>query len=68
MAELCTNFAILIRDQLGAVAGRINTMRMDNLRASQGAAFKSDVLDLVDPQKLQEEIKSIKLSPIPPNP
>ncbi|KAI1308937.1 hypothetical protein EDD11_004146 [Mortierella claussenii] len=60
MAELCTSFAILIRDQLGAVAGRINTMRMDNLRASQGATFKSDALDLVDPLKLQEEIKSIK--------
>jgi hypothetical protein len=60
MVELCSTFAILIRDQLAAIGGRINTMRMDNLRSTQGATFKQDPLDMVDPYKFQEEIKSIK--------
>ncbi|KAF9176191.1 hypothetical protein BGZ50_001462, partial [Haplosporangium sp. Z 11] len=42
------------------VAGRINTMRMDNLRATQGATFKDDPLHLVDPKQFQEEVKSLK--------
>ncbi|KAF9972924.1 hypothetical protein BGZ75_001328 [Mortierella antarctica] len=57
---LCENFAILVRDQLGAMAGRITNMRLDNLKAAQGATFKQDALDLVDPQKFQEEVKSLK--------
>jgi len=60
MVELCSTFAILIRDQLAAIGGRINTIRLDNLRSTQGAALKQDPLDLVDPHKFQEEIKSIK--------
>ncbi|KAF9176285.1 hypothetical protein BGZ50_001140, partial [Haplosporangium sp. Z 11] len=60
MVELCSTFAILIREQLAAIAGRVGTMRMDNLKATQGANFKQDSLDMVDPQKFQEEIKSIK--------
>ncbi|KAI7826195.1 hypothetical protein BC939DRAFT_475887 [Gamsiella multidivaricata] len=36
MVELCSTFAILIRDQLAAVGGRITAMRMDNLRPTQG--------------------------------
>ncbi|KAG0366202.1 hypothetical protein BGZ54_005678 [Gamsiella multidivaricata] len=42
MVELCSTFAILIRDQLAAVGGRITAMRMDNLRPTQGASFKQD--------------------------
>ncbi|KAF9552999.1 hypothetical protein EC968_000262 [Mortierella alpina] len=60
MVLLCKNFATLMRDQLGAMAGRITTMRLDNLKATQGATFKQDALDLVDPQKFQEEVKSLK--------
>ncbi|KAG0367712.1 hypothetical protein BGZ54_003390 [Gamsiella multidivaricata] len=60
VVELCSTFAILMREQLAATAGRINTIRMDNLRSSQGATYKQDSLDIVDPGKFQEEIKSIR--------
>ncbi|KAF9553221.1 hypothetical protein EC968_010613, partial [Mortierella alpina] len=35
MVDWCTTFGILMRDNLAALAGRINTLRLDNLRASQ---------------------------------
>jgi hypothetical protein len=60
VAELCSTFAILMREQLSATAGRINTMRMDNIRSSQGATYKQDALDIVDPSKFQDELKSIR--------
>ncbi|KAF9567284.1 hypothetical protein EC968_003264 [Mortierella alpina] len=49
-----------MRDNLAALAGRINTMRLDNLHASQGTTYKDDVLHLVDPKQFQEEVKSYK--------
>ena len=58
--ELSQTFAKLIRSQLGGMAGRINTMRVDNVRASQGADYRPDELDLVDPHTLQEDIKTFK--------
>ncbi|KAF9176769.1 hypothetical protein BGZ50_009687 [Haplosporangium sp. Z 11] len=60
MVELCSNFGIFMRDHLAAVAGRINTMRTDNLRATQGTTYKDDPLHLVDPKQFQEEVKSLK--------
>jgi hypothetical protein len=60
MVEWCTTFGILMRDNLAAVAGRINTMRLDNLRATQGTTYKDDALHLVDPKQFQEEVKSYK--------
>ncbi|KAF9946588.1 hypothetical protein BGZ72_000197 [Mortierella alpina] len=38
----------------------INTMRLDNLRATQGTTYKDDALHLVDPKQVQEEVKSYK--------
>jgi len=61
MVELCSTFAIFLRNNLMGVAGRINTMRKDNLRTAQGASYKDDSLQLVDPKQFQEEVKSIKM-------
>jgi hypothetical protein len=58
---LSQTFAILVRDQLGGMAGMINMMRMDNLRASQGANYRPDEHDLVDPHTLQEDIKTFNV-------
>lgn len=58
MVELCSNFGTFLRDYLAAVAGRINTVRMDNLRATQGASYKADLLQIVDLKQFQEDIKS----------
>ncbi|KAG0225054.1 hypothetical protein BGX31_007785, partial [Mortierella sp. GBA43] len=60
VVELCTAFANLMHEQLAAAAGRINAIRMDNLRNAQGANYKPDNLDIVEPSKFQEEIKSIR--------
>lgn len=60
VVELCSNFGTFMRDHLAAVAGRINTMRTDNLRATQGTTYKVDPLQLVDPKQFQEEVKSLK--------
>jgi len=60
MVELCSTFAILVREQLAATAGRINTIRMDNLRSSQGISYKKDKLEIVDPTKFQGEVKSFR--------
>ena len=60
VVELCSTFAIFIRDQLATTTGKINSMRLENLRTSQGVSFKQDSLDIVDPSKFQEEIKSTK--------
>ncbi|KAI8363308.1 hypothetical protein B0O80DRAFT_492466 [Mortierella sp. GBAus27b] len=49
-----------VRDTAAAAAGRINAIRMNNLRSAQGANYKPDNLDIVEPSKLQEEIKSIQ--------
>ncbi|KAI8603746.1 hypothetical protein EDD21DRAFT_15569 [Dissophora ornata] len=54
VVELCSTFAILMREQLAATAGRVNTMRIDNLRSSQGT------LDIVDLNKFREQIKSTR--------
>ncbi|KAF9369010.1 hypothetical protein CPB97_004003, partial [Podila verticillata] len=61
MVELCLTFAIFLWNNLMGVAGRINTMHKDNLRMAQGASYKDDSLQLVDPKQFQEEIKSIKM-------
>jgi uncharacterized protein (DUF305 family) len=58
--ELCSTFATLMRDQLATTTGKVNTMRMENLRSAQGINFKQEGLDIVDPAKFQEEIKSAK--------
>lgn len=60
LVEWCTTFGKFMRDNLAAVAGRINTIRLDNLRASQGTTYKDDALHLVDPKQFQEEVKSFK--------
>ncbi|KAF9964012.1 hypothetical protein BGZ73_002081 [Actinomortierella ambigua] len=56
--ELGTAFAELIRDQLSATASKVNAMRIENVRNSQGAGAKSDNLDLVEPGHLQDDVKS----------
>lgn len=60
MVELCSSFGIFLRDHLAALSGRINTIRMDNLRATQGALYKADPLQIVDPKQFQEDVKSLK--------
>jgi len=60
LLELSTEFAMFMCDQLAGLAGKINKTRLDNLRTSQGAAHQDDSLDIVDPHKFQEEIKSIR--------
>ncbi len=56
-AELCTSFATFIRDHLAALAGRINAVRVENLKASHGIVHKHEEQPLVDPKQYQDEIK-----------
>ncbi|KAG0196002.1 hypothetical protein BGX28_000256 [Mortierella sp. GBA30] len=58
---------------LAAPAGRITTMRVDNLRTSQGATSKRDPLDLVDPKQFSggsqlSQALSNAFKPRQPNP
>ncbi|KAG0230883.1 hypothetical protein BGW42_000605, partial [Actinomortierella wolfii] len=45
-------------EHLAVVASKINSMRLDNLRASQGATIKPDNLGIIDPVNLREDVKS----------
>ncbi|KAG0228481.1 hypothetical protein BGW41_003413, partial [Actinomortierella wolfii] len=47
-----------MQEHLAVVASKINSMRLNNLRASQGATIKLDNLGIVDPVKLREDVKS----------
>jgi len=49
-----------MREQLAGMAGRISTVRTENLRATQGVTYKDDPLKLVDPKQFQDDIKSYK--------
>ena len=59
-ADLCVSFAVFMREQLAGMAGRISTVRTENLRATQGVTYKDDPLKLVDPKQFQDDIKSYK--------
>jgi hypothetical protein len=60
VVKLCSNFATLIRDQIAATSGKVNSIRLESLRSSRGVNYKQDGLDIVDPSKFQEEIKSTR--------
>ncbi|KAG0304776.1 hypothetical protein BGZ98_005034, partial [Dissophora globulifera] len=55
MVNFCSSFAIFMREQLAAISGRINTIRVDNIRSTHGASFKqSDPFVMADTQEFQD--------------
>ncbi|KAF9201539.1 hypothetical protein BGZ59_002653 [Podila verticillata] len=58
MLDVSINFAVLIRDQLGGLAGKMHEACLGNVRAASGITEEDDDLNMVDATTLHEEVKS----------
>ena len=56
MLDVLINFAVLIRDQLDGLAGKMHEACLGNVCAASGITEEDDDLNMVDATTLHEEV------------